>query len=335
MASVVGFVRDLIFLPPNHDGFVNAPRQNGLGDVVRVQNLPEEHRDNDCSVCLEAVAQGAQGADSSKWVVMHPEPNPRRKLVHPIHLGCLAQVAANAAQSHHRLRCPECRADINHESLAQVVELPSQIVPKTMTERIVEEIPRMKRRIWKRLPTLIPIGCLPITGVFSLLAIVSAFQNPSTAITLTLFKCIVPSVAGGIIGVVAGSIFSHIALNAIYWLVDRMKLQPVPEAIVEFALSGIAIFATFQIASVTGSALSRLFLRATLTSAQAAQAIQSLQDIFNHTAVSWEKVPFVIQSAVTQAAALDLGVRAGAVVAALFTNLVTSTERLFRTTLSI
>jgi len=327
MASVVGFIRDLIFLPPNHDGFV---------DVVRVQNLPNEPQDKDCCVCVEAVSQGSQGADVSKWVVMHQEGHSHRRLIHPIHIGCLAQVAVTALRLPEPiLRCPECRAHINFESLAQAAGLRPEIVPKPLSERIVEEIPRMSRRIWKRLPTLMPIGCMPITGVFSLLAIVSALQSPSNAITFTLFKCIVPSIAGGAIGVVIGSIFSHVVLNATSWLVDRMKLKPIPEALVDFALSGIAIFATFQIASVAGSALSRLFLRATLTSAQAAQAIQVLQDVFSKSPVLWEKVSPVVQSSAIQAITLDLGIRAGAVVAALFTNLVVSTERLYRTTLNI
>ncbi len=238
-------VRDLIFLPET----VNP----SLVDVVRVKQPSEENREDNCSVCFDPAFQDLKNLPRRFWTVMHYEVAPPHRLLHPIHIECLAKSALHTGL----LKCPQCRANINFASLEKAADLPLQIASKPWSKYAIGEISRIARRVWKRMPSNLLIGCLPVTGTLLLISSISWLRDPTGTVFRTLlWEGALPSLVGGVIGVGLGSFFASIILGLGKSLIEQMRFQPIPETIVQIVLVGITALIAFKIAALVGSIFS-------------------------------------------------------------------------------
>ncbi len=313
VTSVGRWVYNQLFYPPAAP--VAAPPQPV--DVVRVQELPEKHTEDVCAACTEAFPEAEiRGNNDKKWVVMHPEKN---GLVHPIHVECLQRWE----QAHDPLQCPSCRAPLNSRSIQQVLGLvppapppPAPPAPPTIMERIAREILLIARHVWRQMPALLVLGCLPWTGLLSVVVIGSSLSqgklDPS-------WKILFPSAIGGIIGAVVATALTHLLLNAGLWLAKQTGLRPRPltKFIVGFAFALAVVITVLKIVLFVAPLLSRLFFQLSVPSNQLSQGLKFLDLLLSDTSytpgMALGLTPTAIEAA-SQAWGISMGAVSGACV---------------------
>ncbi len=278
ITSVGRWAYNQLFYPPVPPA---APPLQPL-NVVRVQQLSQlspKQQEEGCCACLETFSeQEIQGEDDQKWVVAHPG---QGGLIHPMHVECLQQWE----QAHDPLQCPPCRRPLNPQSIQHVLGLaplaPPPPAPPTLMQRIARDISRIVRLVWRQMPALLVLGCLPVTGSFTVFVIIVS------AVEGTLFpgwKLLLPSAIGSAIGVFVATVLSHLLFNACFWLFGQTNLRPRPitRFIAHITLGTVIALTVGKMMLLVAPLFSQLFLQLALPAPQISQGLKFLNHLLKN-----------------------------------------------------